>query len=76
VFDDQVRQNLALFDRAMKMFSPFAYAAKPEEPVAAAAPKADPAPPPAPSAADEALVALRKQMEDMQAQIEKLAGKR
>src|SRR6476619_1362390 len=31
VFDEQVRQNLALFDRAMKMFSPFAFA-KPEEP--------------------------------------------
>ena len=30
VFDDQVRQNLALFDRAMKMFSPFAFA-KPED---------------------------------------------
>jgi polyhydroxyalkanoate synthesis repressor PhaR len=77
VFDDQVRQNLALFDRAMKMFSPFAYA-KPEDPAPAPAPapKAEPAPPPAPSAADEALVALRKQMEDMQAQIEKLAGKR
>nr|MEA2797786.1 hypothetical protein [Phenylobacterium sp.] len=70
VFDEQVRQNLALFDRAMKMFSPFAYA-KAEEP-APAAPRAEPAPPPA----DEALVALRKQMEEMQAQIEKLAGKR
>jgi polyhydroxyalkanoate synthesis repressor PhaR len=69
-FDEQVRQNLALFDRAMKMFSPFAYA-KPEEP-AAPAPRAEPAPPPA----DEVLVALRKQMEEMQAQIEKLAGKR
>ena len=70
VFDEQVRQNLALFDRAMKMFSPFAYA-KPEEPPPAA-PRAEPAPPPA----EDALVALRKQMEDMQAQIEKLAGKR
>jgi polyhydroxyalkanoate synthesis repressor PhaR len=71
VFDEQVRQNLALFDRAMKMFSPFAYApAKAEEP-----PKAEAAPPAA-GASDEALVALRKQMEDMQAQIEKLAGKR
>jgi polyhydroxyalkanoate synthesis repressor PhaR len=70
VFDEQVRQNLALFDRAMKMFSPFAYA-KIEEPPPAA-PRAEPAPPPA----DEALVALRKQMEEMQAQIEKLAGKR
>ena len=72
VFDEQVRQNLALFDRAMKMFSPFAYAARPDEP--APAPKAEPAP--APAASDEALVALRKQMEEMQAQIEKLAGKR
>ena len=69
VFDEQVRQNLALFDRAMKMFSPFAYAAKPEEP----APKAAPAP--ASSTSDEALVALRKQMAEMQAQIEKLASK-
>ena len=69
VFDEQVRQNLALFDRAMKMFSPFAYA-KAEEPPPAT-PRAEPAPP-----ADDALVALRKQMEEMQAQIEKLAGKR
>jgi polyhydroxyalkanoate synthesis repressor PhaR len=75
VFDEQVRQNLALFDRAMKMFSPFAYAPKAEEPPAAA-PKAEAAPAPAPAPADDALVALRKQMEDMQAQIEKLAGNR
>jgi polyhydroxyalkanoate synthesis repressor PhaR len=73
VFDEQVRQNLVLFDRAMKMFSPFAYAPpKPEDAAPApAAPRAEPAAP----ASDEALVALRKQMEDMQAQIEKLAGK-
>jgi polyhydroxyalkanoate synthesis repressor PhaR len=70
-FDEQVRQNLALFDRAMKMFSPFAYA-KPEEP-APAAPRAEPAAAPA---TDEALTALRKQMAEMQAQIEKLASKR
>jgi len=69
-FDAQIAQNLALFDRAMKMFSPFAFA-KPDEP--APAPKAEP-PPAAP--ADDALVQLRKQMEEMQAQIEKLAGKR
>ena len=70
-YEDLTRQNLQLFDRAMKMFSPFAYAAKPDDP-APAAPKAEPTPAPA----DDALVALRKQMEDMQAQIEKLAGKR
>src|SRR5437899_1011752 len=63
--DELIRQNLALFDRAMKMFSPFAYA-KSEEPA-----RPGPAPP-----TDEAIAALRKQMEEMQAQIEKLAGKR
>ena len=68
VFDAQIKQNLALFDRAMKMFSPFAYTRTADEP---------PAPPraeaPAAQPADEALVELRKRMEEMQAQIEKLA---
>jgi polyhydroxyalkanoate synthesis repressor PhaR len=65
-YEEQVRQNLAMFDRAMKMFSPFSYG-RGEEP-APAAPKAEPAP-----AADETLNALKKQMEEMQAQIERLA---
>jgi polyhydroxyalkanoate synthesis repressor PhaR len=66
-YDEQIRQNLALFDRAMKMFSPFAYAGRPEDAPAPAAPaKAEPA-------ADDSLNALKKQMEEMQAQIEKLA---
>ncbi len=67
-YEEQIRQNMALFDRAMKMFSPFAYAnAKPED--AAVPPKPGPAAP----SADDALVELRKRMEEMQAQIEKLA---
>ncbi len=66
-FDAQIAQNLALFDRAMKMFSPFAFA-KTDEP--APAPKAEPA---AAAPADDALLQLRRQMEEMQAQIEKLA---
>lgn len=69
-YEDQIRQNLALFDRAMKMFSPFAYNTRPDEPPAPA-PKAEPAAP----AGDDALTQLRKQMEEMQAQIEKLASK-
>jgi polyhydroxyalkanoate synthesis repressor PhaR len=69
-FEEQIRQNLALFDRAMKMFSPFAYA-KPDEAPAAAPAAAKAAEPPA----DDALVQLRKQMAEMQAQIEKLATK-
>src|SRR5258706_14778734 len=71
VFAAQIQQNLALFDRAMKMFSPFAYTRTAEEPAAPARAEA-PATPPAPAAAsDEALVELRKRMEEMQAQIEK-----
>jgi polyhydroxyalkanoate synthesis repressor PhaR len=69
VYEDQVRQNLAMFDRAMKMFSPFAYARpKDPAPAPAATAKTEAAP-----AADETLNALKKQMEEMQAQIEKLA---
>ena len=69
IYDEQIRQNLALFDRAMKMFSPFAYA-RPEEPAAAKAPEPAPAP-----AADDTLNELKKQMAEMAAQIEKLASK-
>jgi polyhydroxyalkanoate synthesis repressor PhaR len=72
-FDAQIQQNMALFDRAMKMFSPFAYTRTAEDPAAAA--RSEPQAPPAaaPAASDEALLELRKRMEEMQAQIEKLA---
>lgn len=54
----------------MKMFSPFAFAQPPraDEPAPAPAPatKAD-------TQSDEALTALRKQMAEMQAQLDKLA---
>jgi polyhydroxyalkanoate synthesis repressor PhaR len=74
-YDDQIRQNLQLFDRAMKMFSPFAYApgaaGKAEEaPTQPAAAKPGPAP-----ESDDSLSLLRKQMSEMQAQIDKLANK-
>jgi polyhydroxyalkanoate synthesis repressor PhaR len=65
MYDEQIRQNLALFDRAMKMFSPFAYA-RPEDAAPAAKP-AEPAP------ASDDLADLKKRMEEMAAQIEKLA---
>jgi polyhydroxyalkanoate synthesis repressor PhaR len=69
-FDEQIRQNLAMFDRAMKMFSPFSFT-RTEEP-----PKApEPEPAPAAPAAADALAELRKKMEEMQSQIEKLASK-
>jgi polyhydroxyalkanoate synthesis repressor PhaR len=71
-FEDQVRQNMLLFDRAMKMFSPFAFPGQPGMPGHAE--------PPAPAAAtaasdEESLSDLKKRIEDMQAQIAKLASK-
>ncbi|QUD87060.1 polyhydroxyalkanoate synthesis repressor PhaR [Phenylobacterium montanum] len=70
--EEQVRQNMAMFDRAMKMFTPFAFG-RPDEP-AAAAPAAEPAaetPPPADTGLDD----LKKRIEEMQQQIAKLAAK-
>ena len=69
-YEEQIRQNLQLFDRAMKMFSPFAYVPntgqRPEEPAPAPATKGD-------AGGDESLTLLRKQMAEMQAQLDKLA---
>lgn len=70
-FEDQVRQNIVLFDRAMKMFSPFAFGVRPGDVPAEPAPAAPPAPP----ADTETLGELKKQLAAMQAQIEKLASK-
>jgi polyhydroxyalkanoate synthesis repressor PhaR len=71
MFDEQVKQNLALFDRAMKMFTPFAY--KPDEPPAPAKPAPAPAAKPA---EDASITELKKQMEEMRRQIERLASSR
>jgi len=76
-FQEQIRQNLQLFDRAMKMFSPFAYVRTEGEEAAA---QASPAPAAGASAAapatdDRALAELKAQMAEMQRQIEKLASK-
>jgi polyhydroxyalkanoate synthesis repressor PhaR len=69
--EDQVRQNLVLFNRAMKMFSPFAFTqageALSEAPTAeAAAAKPE---------TDTSLDDLKRRIEEMQAQISKLAAK-
>jgi polyhydroxyalkanoate synthesis repressor PhaR len=67
-FDEQIRQNMQLFDRAMKMFSPFAFPSPSEPPAKppATAPKAE---------GEESLADLKKRLEEMQQQIEKLASK-
>ncbi|MDO9336238.1 MAG: polyhydroxyalkanoate synthesis repressor PhaR [Caulobacter sp.] len=71
-FDDQVRQNMALFERGMKMFSPFAYGRGDET---AGAGTAQPAPAQGGGADDDSLNELKKQVEAMRAQIDKLASK-
>ena len=68
LLEDQVKQNLAMFDRAMKMFSPFAYVRPEDSDVAAP-------PPPVPAAADDSLNDLKKKIEEMQEQISRLASK-
>ena len=71
-FQDQVRQNLQMFDRAMKMFSPFAYVRTEGEEAAHAADSASRQPA---AASDEALSELKAQVEEMQRQIQKLVSK-
>ena len=66
---DQVRQNLQMFDRAMKMFTPFAYgrsetSEEPQPTPAAAAPPS--------GGSDESLAQMKAQIEAMQKQIETL----
>jgi len=74
-FQEQVRQNLQLFDRTMKMFSPFAYT-RGDTAEEAAAPAAAPAPAPASTASDESLAEMKAQIEAMQKQLEKLISKK
>jgi polyhydroxyalkanoate synthesis repressor PhaR len=68
-YEEQIRQNLALFDRAMKMFSPFALRAEDDPP----------APPPqrasSPDPAKDELAELKQQMAAMQEQLAALAKK-
>jgi polyhydroxyalkanoate synthesis regulator protein len=71
--EDQVRQNLVLFNRAMKMFSPFNFTPQPGD-----VPAAEPAPAeaaPAKPATDTSLDDLKQRIEEMQAQIARLAAK-
>ncbi len=78
-YEDQVKKNMALFSQAMQMFSPFAYGrpegAQAEQgvPVAGAP---DPAAAPAGKASDEAIAELKRRMEEMAAQIDRLASGR
>jgi polyhydroxyalkanoate synthesis repressor PhaR len=77
-FEDQARQNMAMFERAVRMFSPFSPgaieaaaaaangAARPEEPKPKAAAKA--------AAEDPTITELREQMAAMQKRLDKIQG--
>lgn len=67
MFEEQVKQNMALFDRAMKMFTPGGLGAAP----GGTRPN-DPAP--AATAGGQDLADLKSQLEAMQRQLDKLAG--
>jgi len=65
--EDQVRRNMEMFDRAMRMFIPFGGGTGPET---RAAPDAAPEPAPRPSDLER----LREQIEAMQRKIDAIAG--
>ena len=67
MFDEQVKQNIAMFERAMKMFTPMAFTPKPEPERPAET---------APSAGDATLNEMRRQMEEMRAQLDRMASAR
>jgi polyhydroxyalkanoate synthesis repressor PhaR len=65
-FDEQIRQNMALFDKAMKMFTPFAY--RGDETAAPA-----PSKPAASASEEDSLAEIKRQMAAMQEQLAALA---
>ena len=80
VYQEQARKNLAMFEQAMAMFSPFTHAHKPGG-VAAAKPGEEPkgkAAEPAPGAPKKGddIADLKSQLANMQAQLEKLSRDR
>jgi len=71
LMEEAVRQNMAMFESAMKMFPPFGYpaaAAQPEEP----APTAEPSPSETAATHDD-LAQMRQQMDAMREQLDRLA---
>ena len=65
LFEDQARQNMALFDQALKMWAPFAPGAKPKV-------EGGPAAPGEPDTLND----MKRQLEAMQRQLDSLSGNR
>jgi len=70
VLEDQVRQNMAMFDKTVRMFAPF--------PAPEAHPEAEGEKPPAPepAASPSEIETLKRQVADMQRQLERLSAEK
>ena len=73
-FEEQVKQNVAMFDNAMKMFTPFSMAQNLSTTPSAKSDSDKTAPAPSPSK-DGEVASLRAELEAMKAQIDRLANK-
>lgn len=77
LMEEAVKQNMAIFQNAMKMFPAFsgAYGARAEPEAAKATPEAasGAAPEAAPEPANDPLAEMRRQMDEMRAQIERIS---
>lgn len=73
LIEEAAKANMAMFERAMQMFPGFGYSRVEPTPPPAPADKADKAAE-ASTAAPEALEEMRRQMDEMRAQIDRLAG--
>ncbi|NBB64596.1 polyhydroxyalkanoate synthesis repressor PhaR [Pseudomonas sp. ODNR1LW] len=71
LMEETAKANMAMFERALQMFPGFGYSRVEPTPQAAPAEKPSEAPS---SAAPEALEEMRRQMDEMRAQIDRLAG--
>ena len=71
LMEEAVRQNLAMFERAMQMWPGMGGIGRAQE--APAEPAAEPSPTPPAAAADTTLDDMKRQMEEMRVQIERLA---
>jgi polyhydroxyalkanoate synthesis repressor PhaR len=69
-YEEQVRQNMAMFERAFRMFSPFAASELTNGPKASAPPASSP------KSEESELEGLRRQMSEMQRQLDEITRRR
>lgn len=70
-FEDQARQNMAMFEQALRLWAPFAAGA-----AGGAATEPRPEPKPEAKPESEAMAAMRRQLEAMQKQLDEISAER